>query len=380
MKILISAGIFPPDIGGPANFTPRISEWLTGRGHFVDVVCWSNKVNIDNKYNFTVIRIDRNQLKFIRSIKTIWSLCKKGQKSDIIFANGLDFEAAIASFLLRKPLVIKVVGDRSWEVASVRGWYEGTIDNYQKHNKDLKLRLLDRYRNFPLNAANKIITPSKYLSYLVNNWHLKNTLVDVIYNSTSIETPSEVVKLSDWKGKTILTVCRLVPWKGIKQIISTIQKMSDVRLIVAGDGPEKNSLIQFSKKKNISNRIFFLGQVKKQQVRWLFENSDLFILNSSYEGLPHVVLEAMATKTPVIATNIGGTPEVVMDKKTGLLVKYNDNNQLLSSINSIFNNQDQTNQMVKNAYQLIKENFSEDACFKQYENTLKQLIKNARRY
>ena len=139
-------------------------------------------------------------------------------------------------------------------------------------------------------------------------------------------------------------------------------------------------MIQFSKKKNISNRIFFLGQVKKQQVRWLFENSDLFILNSSYEGLPHVVLEAMATKTPVIATNIGGTPEVVMDKKTGLLVKYNDNNQLLSSINSIFNNQDQTNQMVKNAYQLIKENFSEDACFKQYENTLKQLIKNARRY
>jgi glycosyltransferase involved in cell wall biosynthesis len=308
-------------------------------------------------------------------LQTIFFLCKKSKNSDIIFANGLDFEAAITSLITGKPLVVKVVGDRSWEIASVRGWYKGTIDSYQSYNKNLKQRLLDKYRNFSLTKAKVIITPSNYLEKIVNNWNLNSSSAYTIYNSTDINNVPELVALPKWDGKTILTVCRLVPWKGVEHLITTIKNIPDVRLIIAGDGVERGRLVELAKSQGLSTRVLFLGQIKKEQVRWVFNYSDLFILNSSYEGLPHVVLEAMAAKTPVIATDVGGTSEVVIDGITGRLVEYKSH-LLPRVIKDIFDNEAQTKLMVHNAFQLIEEKFSENTCFQQYEALMQKIINN----
>jgi len=375
MNILISSGIFPPDIGGPANFVPRIAHWLVQRGHTVQVVCWSDSAtHEDDNYSFNVYRILRSGSRFMRLRYTAQALYKFGKSADVVFANGLDLEARIAATLLRKPELHKVVGDRAWEISRVRDWYSGTIDDYQQAQKTLKLNLLDKMRDLSFSRARLIVTPSYYLSKIVENWKTNHRPLQVIYNSTQLEQQAEAIDLPDWHGQTISTVCRLVPWKGVAQLINSLKELPSTRLVVAGDGPEKIQLEQHAKLSGVADRVIFLGQVPKAQVRGLLDASDIFILNSGYEGLPHVVLEAMAARVPVIATDVGGTSEVVKHNETGLLIPYGDDKALLTAISRILSEKDLHQSLVTNARRLIEQQFDEEACFLAYERALESLI------
>ena len=101
MKILITVGIYPPDIGGPASFVPKIANKLVENGFEVVVVCLTNKKEIDNE-NYLVKRILRKQNLIIRWIKTVLVIVVNGRKSDVIFVNGLPMESYIANLILRK--------------------------------------------------------------------------------------------------------------------------------------------------------------------------------------------------------------------------------------------------------------------------------------
>ena len=89
MNILITVGIFPPDIGGPASFVPKISDFLIENGHNVKIICLSEVGNIHTEDNLDVIRIKRSNNLPIRWIKTIYQIVKNGRRSDLIFVNGL---------------------------------------------------------------------------------------------------------------------------------------------------------------------------------------------------------------------------------------------------------------------------------------------------
>ena len=86
--------------------------------------------------------------------------------------------------------------------------------------------------------------------------------------------------------------------------------------------------------------------------------ADVFVLNSSYEGLPHVVLEAMAAGTPVIATDAGGTAEVVRHGETGLLVKVGDTSGLRQRLNELYADPQRARQLVAGARAMIEREFS----------------------
>ncbi len=89
MNILITVGIFPPDIGGPASFVPKISNFLIENGHNVKIICLSEVGNNHTEDNLDVIRIKRSNSLPIRWIKTIYQIVKNGRNSDLIFVNGL---------------------------------------------------------------------------------------------------------------------------------------------------------------------------------------------------------------------------------------------------------------------------------------------------
>ena len=95
MKIFVTVGIFPPDIGGPASFVPKISELLAEKSHEVKVLCLSNE-EYGDKNSYTVIRIIRSLPKIIRWPKTIYNMIKHGHDADLWFINGLPMEAYIA--------------------------------------------------------------------------------------------------------------------------------------------------------------------------------------------------------------------------------------------------------------------------------------------
>jgi sugar transferase (PEP-CTERM/EpsH1 system associated) len=114
------------------------------------------------------------------------------------------------------------------------------------------------------------------------------------------------------------TVARLDPVKRLDILLQAVKSLGDVYVVVVGDGPERVRLETISKLAGLESRVHFVGQ--QDDVRTWLATMDVFVLSSDWEGMPNAVLEAMAVGLPVVATAVGGTPEVVVDGVTGLLV------------------------------------------------------------
>mgnify|MGYP005989800765 CR=1 FL=1 len=368
MKILITSGIFPPDIGGPASYVPKIAKELSNKGHKVNVICLSDKKYDDSKFNFNVIRIDREIFFPLRVFKTIFKIYSSAKKADLIFANTLIFESSIAALLSGKPIVHKIVGDYAWERARNKNWFNGTIDEYQTSKKNFKLKFLDFYFKYFLRFSKVIITPSYYLKNIVLGWD-KSLDVKTIYNA--IEFPSKYVKENNDSFTKLITVSRLVSWKRIDEIIFAIKDIEGYTLDIIGEGPEEHFLKDLVKKHHLENRITFLGHLDKENVFKRMSQSDVFILNSSYEGLPHVIVEAMSAKLPVICANVGGCAEIVIHKETGFLTnEFNSINDGLKYFSLI------KNRMVitKNANDFLSERFNPNIMINNSEKILCNVI------
>ena len=119
MRICLPTGIFPPDIGGPASYVPRIARALVERGHAVEVITLSDAPHDDAPYPFVVQRIPRGMARLPRMARTIARIAQAARRAEVVFANGLFIEAVLARGLVRRPLVMKVVGDWAWERATL---------------------------------------------------------------------------------------------------------------------------------------------------------------------------------------------------------------------------------------------------------------------
>ena len=85
MNILITVGIFPPDIGGPAVFVPKIAKHLLNQGHEIQIICLADDLSVDNENQLSVRRIKRSTNLLLRWIKTVFLIIKYGRKSDVVF-------------------------------------------------------------------------------------------------------------------------------------------------------------------------------------------------------------------------------------------------------------------------------------------------------
>jgi glycosyltransferase involved in cell wall biosynthesis len=130
-------------------------------------------------------------------------------------------------------------------------------------------------------------------------------------------------------------VGRLIPHKGIDQIIETLPMLPGVELLVIGDGPERAALEARARALGCDARVIFGGGLPPAEVVAQLRKADAFVLNSRYEGLPHVVLEAFAAGLPVVATAVGGTPELVREGESGLLVSPGDVVRLRAAIQTV---------------------------------------------
>ena len=107
-------------------------------------------------------------------------------------------------------------------------------------------------------------------------------------------------------------------------LLDALVEAGGVDLLVAGDGPERQALERQSATLGLDGRVRFLGSVPRETVLRLFRAADASVLPSAWENFPHTVVEALAVGCPVIATAVGGVPEVVRDGENGLLVPPND--------------------------------------------------------
>jgi glycosyltransferase involved in cell wall biosynthesis len=331
----VVSGIFPPDVGGPASYVPRLAEHLAASGHTVRVLTLADRVDGHGASTYPVRRLRRGQPYPLRVARTTAAIAGAARDCDVIYANGLYGEVALASRIVPRPVVAKVVGDPAWERARGRGWYDGDIDAYQSAAKGWRLRACDRMRDGPLRRSQAVIVPSSYLAGLVRGWGVAQQRIHVVPNA--VEVPDGLPGPPPRAGRPpeLATLCRLVPWKGIDGLLRALLPLPEARLHVVGDGPERTTLEALTRSLALGDRVVFHGQLPRGQALAILARADAFVLNSAYEGLPHVVLEAMRLGVAVVATSAGGTPEVVDDGKTGLLVQPGDEQALTAAIRRV---------------------------------------------
>ena len=377
MKILITVGIFPPDIGGPASFVPKIAKHLQENGFEVTIICLSNEKIVDNE-SFKIIRILRNQNLMIRWIKTIFKMIYNGRNADTIFVNGLPMEAYIANLFLRKKLIRKIVGDWAWERGRNKGIINDSFDEFQKNKHNLHLEIAKFSRGWTATKADLVITPSVHLKNVVKNWGVSENNLKVIYNGTNIQ--SKITKKEN-EVLHFITVGRLAPWKNIDKIIQAMailnEKGFNFIFNIVGSGPLNEKLKILVKELKLENKIFFLGQKNTEELNKIYLDSDIYIQASGYEGLPHVILEAINFNLSIISTPVGGTNEILLDGKNGWILKLKDKKapdefDLQEIIYELVDNKTKSNNLIHNAKEYLIENFDEDKNLNKYIELFKQ--------
>lgn len=324
MNILIVTGIFPPDHGGPASYVPRIAAALSKNHNILGVITLSDILDVNFDAGYPVFRIHRRRNRIIRRFKCIWLIYKMSKNADIVYVNGLVFESIIAAKILRNCRVaVKIVGDFVWETARNRKSTLLSLDDFQSSSLSILWKSIRLFYTFCLKKADCIITPSCYLKTIVTGWGIQEHKVEVILNSVDIANDEkEIIE----KKYDLITVARLVSWKGIDRLID-IAKRNNWSLLIVGDGPLREEL-EIQAGDFLNKGIDFTGHVSHADVSNHLRSAKLFILNSTYEGLPHIVLEAMNANIPVIATDVGGTSETIINEVDGYLVKYGDDSAI----------------------------------------------------
>jgi len=369
-SITLTTGIFPPDIGGPASFIPIFADRLTQKGIKVEVVTLSDELVDDSNLPYKVVRVSRKIKKPFRDFLVIKEIVKSSKKTDLIFCNTLAFESAIASKITSKKLIQKIVGDLAWERANGSGRFKGTLDEYQKANLCLKSKLTNIYRDFAVMQSDIIITPSSYLKDIVSSWNYKKENIEVIYNAVEFEESDTLIKKDKFR---IVSVARLISYKGIEAILKTIN-INDFNFeyIIKLLGPLRDELERLSHDLKLDTK--FIGNISKKEVANWLKSSDIFILNSSYEGLPHIVIESMENSCPVIASRVGGTPEIVKNEENGMLFEHNNIDELREKIMTIKNDIKLREKLIQNGKIFTKEFSDVDKMVNKYIKIIENVI------
>lgn len=161
-------------------------------------------------------------------------------------------------------------------------------------------------------------------------------------------------KLGLSEAPTLLSVGNLIELKGHHIAIEALTKLpSETQLVIAGIGPELAKLQNIAIQLSVENRVRFVGQVKNEELKWWYNATDTLVLCSSREGWANVLLEAMACGTPVVATPVGGTADIVANDEVGRLMSGRSASALAAAYRDL-----QTANPNRNAIRKYAEQFS----------------------
>lgn len=163
---------------------------------------------------------------------------------------------------------------------------------------------------------------------------------------------------------------RLIPRKGYDYLLRAMPDIKkafpDVKLVLAGDGEEKENLKMLANELDIQESVVFLGN--RKDITEVINSFDVFVLPSLSEGLGVVVLEAFAAGKPVVASNVEGIPEMVINGENGFLVPIKDSDALAERIITLLKDPLLASRMGKKGRRLVEENFDINNKIREYES------------
>ena len=375
MRVLVTVGIFPPDIGGPATFVPKIAKYFQDELNYeIEILTLSDNKNSNINDDFSVKRIDRNLPIIYRWLKTIFTIYKLGKNKDLIFVNGLGTETTIANIFLKKKIIRKIVGDPVWERTYSKAKISESFDEFQVKNYGFSISLQKKVRSFSIKKSDIVVTPSKHLKNFILNLGFKNK-IEIINNGVFIPEENTNIFTNDQINITI--VSRLVSHKNIKKIIRAISDLNDplIYLNIIGDGPELNQLQKISLESNNKDNIIFHGKLNRDDINHIFLKSDIYIQASNYEGLPHSLLEAMSYGIPVLCTPVGECKEILGNEDRGYMLDLPvSKNNIKSKISQIIGEKNIANKKGERGKDFINENYNLTNSFNLYKNLFTRLL------
>jgi glycosyltransferase involved in cell wall biosynthesis len=279
--------------------------------------------------------------------------------------------SSAGSLAARRPYVVKLTADPAFERSRRRGLVAGDVDEFQAGGGGALGLALRRARDFELRRAAYVYCPSAYLRRLVVSWGISPERVSVL--------PNPVPELHDLpeaprNGHTLAFAGRLTAQKSLDRALEAVAAADGVRLVIAGEGPDRPALERRARELGIADRVDFVGAQPRERVVELFHSADATILSSSWENFPHTVVEALAVGTPVLAMEAGGVGEVVQDGVNGLLVPAGDTAALADAVRRYFSD-DALRERLRNAAAQSVAAYAPERVFGELESTLRRVAR-----
>ncbi len=321
-RVLIATPLYPPDAGGPATYTALLEEYLPGEGVDVCVASFSQV---------------RALPKVMRHLAYFFLLMRKGIGVHVVLALdpvSVGLPALWYARLTGKRFVVKVVGDYAWEQGTQRFGIADTLDVFVlRKNLPFPVAFLRVIQRHVARSASLVIVPSKYLQKIVETWSIGSTPVAVIHNAVTVHTNATALSVSLPSHPYVVTVGRLVPWKQFDKVIDAVAHarthVPELGLVMVGDGPEHERL-NVHAKEALQDGFVFTGALTHEETLLCMQSADIFVLYSTYEGLSHVLVEALMLKLPVIVSDIEANTDVLGDG--GVAVAVQDTQALAGAL------------------------------------------------
>jgi len=271
----------------------------------------------------------------LRHAAVVALVARRSRRADVVYATSMVGRSALATAMSRAPLVVKLAGDPAFERARRRGLYDGVLSEFQTARLDPRAELLRRWRTFTTRRAIHVFCPSEFVRAIVLTWGIPPDRVSVLPNAAppvpALPAREELRRSLGIDGPTLAFAGRLTRAKALEVAFAAVDELEDVSLLVAGDGEEREALEALA-----GPRVRFLGLLPRERVLEVLAAADAVVLSSSWENFPHALVEALAVGSPVVATRVGGVPEIVEDEVNGLLVPPGDPAALAAAVRRFF--------------------------------------------
>jgi glycosyltransferase involved in cell wall biosynthesis len=371
VRVVVVSGIWPPDVGGPASHAPALAGFLHGHGHTVEVVTTADSAPAAEPFEVSWTR--RSLPAGVRHLRSVELIRASAARSEVVYATSMVRRAAAGALLARRPLVVKLVADEVYERAGRSGLYAGSLEDFQLVAGGARVRALRATRTAALRRASRVLCPSAYLRRIALGWGLDADCVSVLPNPAPPvpELPSrqELRTTLGVEGNVLAFAGRLTAQKALGVALEAVAASPSVTLLVLGEGPERSQLERHADELGLDGRVRFLGSGDRNTVLSVFRAADASLLASSWENFPHTVVEALAVGTPVIATAVGGVPEVVHDGENGLLVPPGSAAALAQAIGRFFEEDGLRARLTASAVPSV-EHLAEERVLEQIEDVL----------
>lgn len=321
MKIVILVGLFPPKwLAGTEIATYYMAEHLAQRGHEVHVITSLDEglPEESSEKGFHIHRLPKTKIRFAGAFVFWVDIVRTIRKvsPDIIHAQslGIGVPALLSKRILKIPYVV---------------WGQGS-DVYLP---DWFTKLTSKTI---IKNANSVIALTEDMKRAMQAMYDRD--IAIVPNGIDLKEYTSERPMQNVGGpiKRILFVGRLHPVKGTQYLLGAMsivyRELREAKLILVGDGEEREHLETLTDNLGIRECVEFAGRVPHERVKDYMNQAEVFVLSSLSEGFPVTILEAMACGLPVVATRVGGVPDIIEDGANGYLIDTENPEQIAEAL------------------------------------------------